>query len=103
MTLNYEFEINAGYYWIIIDLSDHLPGYPADNEWETFAARYRLSYSTEVYPCPFINDYPDYSGIFRGCEFAPDNSKLPCIDFNDLTGACRECFTGYALVNGRCV
>lgn len=101
-TLTYEFDLNAGYYWIVIDLGAN--GYPADNDWKTYAGnKYRLSYSTEVYSCPFINDYPDYSGIFRGCEFASDNSKLPCIDFNDLTGVCRECFTGYALVNGRCV
>lgn len=58
---------------------------------------------TEIYTCPYIADYPDYTGIFRGCAFTPDLSKLPCISYNKTIGVCQACYTGYSLSNGRCL
>ncbi len=30
-------------------------------------------------------------------------SKLPCIDWNNITSKCNACYTGYIVINGSCV
>lgn len=96
--------VPAGYSWIVVDLSLGTSVYfPPDDAFDVLTYQYRLSYATEAYACPYILDYPDYSGIFRGCAVQSDNSKLPCINWNNLTSTCTACYTGYTLVNGKCV
>ncbi len=102
--MTWTFPVAANYSWIVIDLTngnDH--PYPNETEFSEISFQWRISYPTETYTCPNIPDYPDVSGIFRGCQYQSDNSKLPCIDFNNVTSKCQACYTGYTLANGRCV
>lgn len=58
---------------------------------------------TEPYDCPYNSDYPDTKGIFRGCSFPSQASKLPCVLYNTTINACQVCYIGYNLVNGVCL
>lgn len=102
-----------GYFWIIIDVSvrttaiaidaQNSNGWPLAPAWASYTFPWRLNYFTEVYSCPNSQDYPDVTGIFRGCTYAADLSKLPCVSYNNTIGACQACYTGYTLTNGRCL
>jgi hypothetical protein len=57
---------------------------------------------TEVYSCPYPVEYPDLTGVFKGCANVTDLSKLPCVLYNATTSVCQACYTGYSLKNGQC-
>ena len=95
--------VAVGYYWLIIDAFLENPSRAATitdfaNTW-TFS----ISYLTENYICPYDKNYPDTTGVYRGCFFPSEASKLPCINFDATTQVCKQCFTGYALVNNVCL
>lgn len=96
--------VPANYSWLVIDITaDAAVAEPTNAEYNAITYTYRLMYFTETYPCPFVSDYPDFTGVFKGCVTSQDLSKLPCVLYNSTIGACLACYTGYTLVNGACV
>ena len=109
-TLTWTYPLPTGYSWIIVDIGattvDAYPvGTAGTNTWANpgYPYSHRMSWTTEVYACPYIIEYSDNTGVFKGCQFAQDNSKLPCIVFDKTTQTCTACYTGYTVVNGKCV
>lgn len=72
------FSVSAGYSWIIIDYSVH----PNAADLTVVTYPFRINWFTIPYQCPFNVEYPDVTGIFKGCTFAPDVSRLPCVVYN---------------------
>lgn len=98
-TVTWTFTVPANYSWIAVD-----PSAFTGVVWATPPTySYRLNYFTDIFTCPFIADYPDTTGIYRGCVFQADLSRLPCILYDSLVGACKACYAGYTLNNGKCV
>ena len=94
--------VAAGYYWLIIDAFLQDPNRAATLTDFANAWTFSVSYLTENYICPYDKNYPDTTGVFRGCSFPSEASKLPCINFDATTQVCKQCFTGYALVDNIC-
>jgi len=97
----------TGYYWLIFD---SFRGDQATVATVTATrADYRRawffsnSYQTESYECPFDSNFIDALGIFRGCFVPSIASKLPCINFDNISQKCLVCFQGYRLVAGICL
>ena len=102
--VKYSFPVAAKYSWIVIDRNINGGNTPLiPNDLSTVSYTWRINYPTEVYNCPFSPDYPDVTGIFRGCSSLTDLSRLPCVFYNTTIGACQACYTGYTLINGKCL
>jgi hypothetical protein len=102
-TVTWIFNVSAQYSWILVDLSLNVANsFPSDATLAPYVFTYKLNYMTEVYSCPNPVEYPDLTGVFRGCANVSDLSKLPCVLYNATTSVCQACYTGYSLKNGQC-
>jgi len=102
-TVTWIFNVPAQYSWILVDLSyGEANGFPTDLIFTDYLFNYKLNYMTEVYSCPYPVEYPDLTGVFKGCANVTDLSKLPCVLYNATTSVCQACYTGYSLKNGQC-
>jgi len=98
-TVTWIFNVSAQYSWILVDQT--LAG-ADDSAFAAYTFTYKLNYMTEVYSCPYPVEFPDLTGVFKGCANVTDLSKLPCVLFNATTSVCQACYTGYSLKNGQC-
>jgi hypothetical protein len=63
-----------------------------------------VKYDTDMYQCPYDNDFTDYNGGFAGCSNTLPTYGFPCINYDTTIGTCLSCANMWSLsLNGVCM
>jgi hypothetical protein len=67
----------------------------------------RITFTSDQYVCPFSPSFPDFYQNFQPCisnsTETTQSPGFPCLNFQNSSLTCINCFYGYELVNGSCV
>jgi hypothetical protein len=87
-------------------IQDLVGGYYAVVVHTNSANSITITTQTDIYPCPYTNNFTDYFTVFPGCSRSPTistGSGLPCITYDYNSQVCLACMSGYSVSSGICV
>lgn len=63
-----------------------------------------IKYLTDIYQCPYSNDFNDINGVYQGCSNVLPTYGFPCINYDSGLNTCVACAQPWVISNnGVCV
>lgn len=88
-TVHYQANVTQGYYLLQVINTEAY-------------SRIYMSWCTDPYRCPYNPTYPDFYSDFLGCNNPISPPGIPCLTYDNVTGSCTACISGWTLVAGTC-
>ena len=90
MTLNYQTN-GREYFYIKIEQSDSMT---------QSALAISIRYLTDIYQCPYNNDFDDINGVYQGCSNVVPTYGFPCINYDNGQNTCTACAKPWIISSG---